>query len=191
MTNHCARRIVLALACIVPAHRAAAQTVMPGTRVRVVDASSNNPLIVGEMVRMVGDSVTILSAANLASSGARTVWVVGGEHRLEVRTVLSRRTGRGIAVGAMLGAAVGAVFGAVTYRPCEGTAWGACLMDYGQAGEAAGGAILFAIPGMVIGGIIGHNVTTATWRRVDRPPVRVGIAPAPGRGVLLSASIAF
>ena len=95
MTTPRARRIVLALACIVPAHQAAAQTVMPGTRVRVVDAASSNPLMVGQLVRLVGDSVTILSAANLASSGSQTTWVVGGQHRLEVRTVLRRRTGRG------------------------------------------------------------------------------------------------
>ena len=182
MTTPRARRIVLALACIVPAHQAAAQTVMPGARVRVVDAASSNPLMVGQLGRLVGDSVTILSAANLASSGSQTTWVVGGQHRLEVRTVLRRRTGRGVLIGALLGAPIGAAIGFATRQGGD---------DLGLATSVFGGAIMLAIPGMVIGGRIGHHVTTTTWRQVDHPPVRVGIAPALGRGVLLSASIAF
>jgi hypothetical protein len=195
MSTYRARRIVFAMACIVPAHQAAAQTVMPGARVRVVDASSNNPLMVGELVRLIGDSVTILSAANLASSATRTVWVVGGQHRLEVSTDLRRRTGRGIGYGFLVGAAAGAVIGAVTYRRCVPSPgyFGSlgCMFDYGPAANAAGGAIVFAIPGMLIGGMIGHSVKSEVWRRVDDLPVRVGIAPALGRGVLLTASVAF
>ena len=197
MTNHCARRIVLALACIVPAHRAAAQTVMPGTRVRVVDASSNNPLMVGMLIRVVGDTVTILSEANLASSSAYTVWPVGGQRRLEVRTTLRRATGIGAVVGLVGGAAVGYAIGAASAPADCVTPPGSWLpCDFADKmvptpSPGAMGAIGGSLVGMLIGGLVGHGIIQSeTWQRADRPPVRVGIAPT-SRGVMFSASVAF
>ena len=182
MTTPRARRIVLALACIVPVHRAAAQTVMPGDRVRVVDIQRRTTVLTGELIRLSGDSITIRSTGNQAVS------VAGAEHFLDVSAGMQRSTWTGIGLGFLVGAVTGYVVGASAYEPCGGSF---CPFYLSQGEEAGITAAAFAIPAMVIGGIIGHNFKHEVWQQVDRPPVRVGIAPAPGRGVLFSASIAF
>jgi hypothetical protein len=120
MSTDRARRIILALACIVLPSKAAAQTVLLGAHVRVVDASSNNPLKVGKLVHFVGDTAIILSEANLAAPKTRSVWIVGGQRRLEIRTALRRKTGVGAIVGGVVGAAAGAAIGSGT-PPCQPT----------------------------------------------------------------------
>jgi len=94
-----------------------------------------------------------------------------------------RRTGRGIGIGFLVGAAIGGVVG-ITRQPTGG------FLDPGRGGRAVAAAVLLGVPGMVIGGMVGHATKVDVWRRVDLPPVRVGIVPSSG-GVLLSASFAF
>ncbi len=177
-----ARRIALALACIVLPHQAAAQTVIPGARVRVVDVQRRTSVLTGELIRMAGDTVTI-SATDWRTGATQTVLVVGAQHRLEVSAGTHRRTGRGIGLGFLVGAAIGGVVG-ITSQPTGS------YLDPGRGGRAALGAIVFSLPGMLIGGMVGHATKVDDWRPVDHPPVRVGIAPG-SRGVLLTASFAF
>jgi hypothetical protein len=142
--------------------------VVPGDRVRVVDGFNRHPLVVGELVRLVGDSVTISTAANLGSSGTRTVWIVGGQRRLEVRSAGRDHT----LIGALAGQLVGTM-AAYAIAPHDNSAIAAGM-----------------VAGFVIGGIVGHRIKSDTWRRVDYCLVCVAIAPGI-RGALLSASIAF
>lgn len=194
MCTNRARHLILALACMVLPSKASAQTVRPGAHVRVVDASSNNLLMVGMLVRMVGDTVTILSGANPTSLSAYTVWAVGGQRRLEVRSAQQRATGIGIVVGLVSGAAVGHAIGAAS-APAECVTPPGSLIPCGFAEKMfpAGtmGAIGGSLVGMLIGGFVGHGIIMSeTWQRVDRPPVRIGIAPT-SRGMMFSASVAF
>ena len=184
MSSQRARRIALALACIVLPHQAAAQGVFPGVRVRVVDVSSAAPVLTGQLVRKAGDTVIVSSAA-----ATPTVFVVGAGHRLEVSAGTHRRTLRGVGLGFLVGAATGAVLGLASYQEPDCSQSFICL-DFGPGFAALAGAVVFSVPGMVIGGIVGakkHEV----WRRVGRLPVHVGIAPAAGPGLRLTASVAF
>lgn len=194
MSTHRARLTALALSSFVLPSVVAAQVVMSGARVRVVDVSNSSLVMEGELVRMVGDSVTISTAANLASSGTRSVWVLGGQRRLEVRTALHRQTTIGELTGGLVGAVAGAVIGAASYTPCvpsSGFLGGLnCIGSPDQGSVTAIGAMGGLLAGAVIGGIIGHGIKTETWQRVDRPSVRVGIAPS-SRGMLFTASVAF
>ena len=183
MSDHRAYRVVLVLALLVPPGMAAAQVVVPGARVRVVDVSSNHPLAVGRLVRLVGDSVTILSEANLAAPTAYTVWAVGGRRRLEVRTAVHDQALVGALLGGVAGAAVGYAIGSSAPNNC-GNSFAMCIPPASLA--AMGGSLL----GIVVGGVIGKAFRSEEWRWVDRPPVHLGIAPV-SRGMLFTASISF
>ncbi len=182
MLTRRARRIALALACIVLPHTAAAQTVIPGARVRVVDVQRRTAVLTGELIRTAGDTVTILTT-DWRTGATQTVLVVGAQHRLEVSAGTHRSTGRGIGLGFLVGAAIGGVVG-ITSQPTGG------ILDPGRGGRAVAAAVLLGVPGMVIGGMVGHATKVDDWRPADRLPVRVGIAPS-SRGVLLTASFAF
>ena len=176
-------RIALVLAGIVLPSAAAAQVVVPGARVRIVDVSSNRPLMVGQLVRQAGDSVTILSEENLAAAAAHTVWVVGGQRRLEVRTAVHRHAAVGLLLGGMAGAAVGYAIGSSAPNNCANS-WFLCISP-AETG-AMGGSLL----GMVIGAVVGHGARSEDWRRVDQAPVGVAVSPG-AQGMHVALSIAF
>lgn len=178
-----AYRIALVLACIILPNVAAAQSIMPGARVRVVDASSEHPLMVGTLVRLVGDSVTIFSESNLASSSAYTVWAVGGQRRLEVRTVEHDQALVGALLGGLAGAAAGYAIASGTPDNC-GNSFAMCIPPSSLG--AMGGSLV----GILVGGIIGKGIRSDEWRRVDRPPVRLGFVPSP-HGMLFTSSFSF
>jgi len=175
-------RILLALACFTLTGQAAAQHApAPGARVRVVDAVSAVPLVTGELVRVAGDTVVILSSERTA-----TALVVAAGLQLELSAGTHRRTLRGIGLGFLVGAAFGAGLGLATYEEQPES-----YFDWGPGFAALGYAVVFSVPGMVIGGIVGANSKYEAWRRIDHRRIRVGVAPAGYRGVLLAASVAF
>ncbi|KPL05150.1 MAG: hypothetical protein AMJ73_02005 [candidate division Zixibacteria bacterium SM1_73] len=55
-------------------------------------------------------------------------------------------------VGLFIGGLVGAGFGLLTYSESN-------FFDFGASGNAAGGAILFGLPGLVIGAVLGTDKT--------------------------------
>jgi hypothetical protein len=185
MSSHCARRIALTLACwLLPGTVAAQYAAAPGARVRVVNVSSSAPVLTGRLMRIAGDTVTISSAGAI-----QTALLLTPEHRLEVSAGTHGRTLRGIGLGFLTGAAVGAAVGLATYKKSDCT--GLCVLDFGPGATALAGAVLVSVPGMLIGGIVGANVTRETWRLVEHRPIRVGVAPAGHRGVLLTLSLPF
>ena len=187
MSMHCARRIALALACILLPDTVAAQyAVTPGARVRVVDASRAGPPLTGQLIRMAGDTVIISSAA-----ATQTALVVTPEHRFEVSSGRHGRTLRGIGLGFLAGAAVGAALGLALYEKPDCTPNVFLCLDVGPGASAAAGAVLVGVPGLLIGGIVGANFHHETWRLVEHQPFRVGVAPAGHRGVLLTLSLPF
>ena len=173
MSTRRAYRIVLALSCMVLPRGSAAQVaVMPGARVRVLDASSGRPLVVGVLVRLADDSATISTAATLPAAATPSVWSIGGQRHLEVSSP-RRHVLFGIQTGMLVGALVGK---AIARGP------GNCTS---MSGTCVG---LFA--GMLIGGIVGHRIRSESWQRVDYCLECVTIAPG-SHGVLLGLSLAF
>jgi hypothetical protein len=174
--------LVLAGAAVaLPAGLAAQDAVSPGMRVRVVQTSTSAPVVVGELVRIAGDSV-IVSAAG----GTLVSMSLDEAHRLEVSDGVRRQTTRGVGIGLLAGAVAGAVIGAATYEPCDG--W--CFVDFGRGGTALISAGALSIPGMIIGGIVGAATTHDTWREVDGPG-GLQLRPAAGGGVQFGVSLRF
>jgi hypothetical protein len=180
MFTHRARRIVLVLAGIILPSVLMAQAV-PGARVRVMDGSRSSPLMVGELISLVGDTATILAADNLESAGTRSVWTVGGQRRLEVRTSQRGNAVLGGLAGGLAGLALGTVIASGASSDCG--------PSYSCIPTSAGirGGVLLA--GIVLGAVVGHAIKSESWRRSD-PPFRVGVAPG-SQGMVFSASITF
>jgi hypothetical protein len=183
MSTHRARRIITVLACILLPSAATAQVAMPGARVRVVDAATSRPVMVGTLVRLVGDSVTIFSESNLASSSAYTVWAVGGPRRLEVRTAKHDQALVGALLGGLAGAAAGYAIASRTPDNC-GNSFTMCIPP------SSLGAMGGSLAGILVGGLIGKGFRSDEWRPVDRLPVRVGVVPS-RQGALFTASFPF
>ena len=185
MSMHCARRIALAMACILlPVTVAAQYAAAPGARVRVVNVSNAAPVLTGQLIRMAGDTVIVSSATAIQTS-----MVVTPAHRFEVSTGRHGRTLRGIGLGFLAGAAVGAILGFALYEESDCT--GLCVLDFSQGESALLGAVGLGVPGILIGGIVGANLKHETWRIIELQPIRVGVAPAGRRGLLLALSLAF
>jgi len=185
MSMHRARRIALTLAgFLLPVTVAAQYAVTPGARVRVVDASRAGPPLTGQLIRMAGDTVIISSAAAM-----QTALLLTPAHRFEVSGGTHRRTLQGIGLGFLAGAAVGAILGFALYEESDCT--GLCIFDFSQGESALLGAVGLGVPGILIGGIVGANLKHETWRIIEHQPIRVGVAPAGHRGLLLALSLAF
>jgi hypothetical protein len=71
---------------------------------------------------------------------------------------------RGLGMGALLGGLAGGIIGAVSYQPCTG--W--CILQPTSASQnAAVGAVVLAIPSMLVGGMIGIAHPTETWKPIN------------------------
>lgn len=115
-------------------------------------------LIVGWLVRQTIDSVVIVPDS-LLSQRTERVFVLGRQHRLEQSAGLRRRTLRGMGTGLLLGAAGGGILGAWTWA-CPPYS----LICFSRGISAAAGAVLLALPGLVVGGIVGGQKTHEAWR---------------------------
>ncbi len=78
--------------------------------------------------------------------------VFGRGERVEQSVGVRRRGAKGMGIGLLAGVATGAVFG-TTSAPKGFRADGAGML-----------AILLGVPGVVIGGIIGHTSPKEVWR---------------------------
>lgn len=157
-----------------------------GSRVRITTVEGGR--FAGRLVGVEGGQVTLLDDRGLA--------VRVGSDQL-ARVELSERRGalQGFFRGALVGAAVGATFGVSFYfvdrseeRPdglCGNLETGltTCTSSADIKGYAATGAL--------IGGIVGVFKPGATWRPIQSRDLRVSLAPAPGGGVAVRASLGF
>jgi len=144
-------RVVLAcLVGVLPVHALAAQRVpAPGSRVRIVGADQR-AIAVGAFVRLAGDTVVLTDAAG----SAKGLTLQDGR-RLDISLGLRRRTFHGIGVGLAVGAGLGAMVGAATYQ--RSTCDPNCFAPDSRAFNAAAMAVVFSVPGMVIGGLVGSR----------------------------------
>ncbi len=143
----------------------AQQLVEPGARVRIVDRQGVRPVVVsslmltGSFVRMSGDSVFIVDRAGLLHA----VYLNDGSH-LQVSEGKRQHILEGLGIGLVLGAAVGAGVGVASYSEPKCTGEPMCL-DFGPGLWALAYAVRFALPGLLIGGVIG-SIPREQWREV-------------------------
>ena len=180
--------LALITASILLAHRADGQGAAPGQRVRLMVSGSKRPLVVGQFIRQANDSIVIRPDSALRPEGERAFLLERG-HRVEQSVGFRRRTLKGVGVGLLAGATTGGVVGALTYSKPDCSSDFICF-DFGRGFSAFAGAMVLALPGMVIGGIIGASEKHEAWRRAD-PAVRALIAPTAKGGVQLAASMSF
>jgi hypothetical protein len=181
--------MLLHVAGVILAHRADAQGLASGQRVRVMESTSRRALVVGQLIRQTNDSV-VIRPDSASTSGSERVWLLERDHRIEQSAGLRGRTRKGMGVGLLVGLAAGAAIGAGSYSKPKCSGDFICF-DYGRGSAATAGAVLLGLPVMVIGGIIGHGSKHETWRPVSDQGPRVMVAPRPSGGVRFSAVMPF
>ncbi|HZG43949.1 MAG TPA: hypothetical protein VEY93_13425 [Longimicrobium sp.] len=169
MTRHFALALLLLTASVLPGP-ATAQDMA-----RALEAVPRNSVVRlrgPELRRVQGRIGEVLGDTVFVQSGSRVVAVpIAGISRAEVAA--GRDHVRGMLNGAAIGAGVGGVIGAALITAhcdnCDGTQHA----QFGALGFAIG-AIYFAVPG----GLVGLVVGTQKWEPVHPPAYRVHLAPA-------------
>ncbi|MBL0172950.1 MAG: hypothetical protein IPP90_20035 [Gemmatimonadaceae bacterium] len=187
MQSHRVRKVLLSIVCALVARQAEGQGAIPGARVRIV-RESNQILVEGELVSRTANGVSIRSVTPDSTSSA-IEWVLQGNDRLEQSTGMHSNALRGAGVGLLLGAAAGALVGAGTYE--EPACDGGCFVDLGRGFSVAAGAVVGAVPGMLLGAVLGTGSKHESWRTMVARPVSLSVTPASLRGVRVTASLAF
>ena len=182
---HGAVVVLCALSPQLSAQATAATSVSVGQRVRILAGASGEPII-GTLIARRSDSLMIgreRDTIAVVRSNLRFVELSLGTHH-EVKKAM----GTGIVVGASLGA----IAGALTYRRCEETFYGSCFLSPGNVSEAAvGGGIMGAVPGLLIGAIVGLARKAENWVPVSVASVsQFRLAPR-ARGVVAQLSFSF
>jgi hypothetical protein len=181
------RRLILltAIPCLLGGARlhgqqvASSQPISLGSRIRIRyhrlgDTWSSNPhAIVGRLVAVTPDSVTVAAGAD--TEAVPLAYVT----RLEEPVGRQTNGGSGAALGAVLGAIAGAVVGVATWHPCTETGLFACYMYPGQGAQMAAGAAGGAAAGALLGLMIGSAIQTDKWVPVDAHGVHLGLARGP------------
>jgi hypothetical protein len=94
--------LLLHVASVILAHRADAQDLASGQRVRVMESTSRRTLVVGQLIRQTNDSV-VIRPDSASTSGYEQVWVLQPDHRIEQSAGLRGRTRKGMGVGLLVG----------------------------------------------------------------------------------------
>lgn len=152
---------------------------LEGDRVRLEAPSLGPKRVVGQVLATREDGLRLR-----LEDGREVEVTVADIRQLEVARGLRSKTAEGAAIGALTGAAV---------------LLGALIADRGVCDEDLGGckayrtvAVIGAIPGTLLGALIGSQIKTDRWERVplhQRTTLRIG--PTPGKGVAASLSIVF
>jgi hypothetical protein len=164
-----------------------AETPIPGERVRVSIADDGHHTIVGNIVAVDQEGVSIQGETS-KSGGARLVRLAWRDvSRLDRSSGESRATGAGVAIGVLLGGFAGGALGAsAASQGCSLS----CQSDGGPAIGGVLGAIVGAVGGGVLGGVLGGRVPTERWERVDAPRLAIGVTPM-RRGAAATLALRF
>lgn len=156
---------------------AAPMTRVTGPRVRIVAPGISAAPIQGELLASDEATITIRTTHGslLDSTYGKTLTLpLPSVTRFE-RSVRPSRKLMGAAIGAIIGTAVG--FAVLSQSESSG--------ETGQSGAAIG---IFALPGGLIGAAVAPG---ERWVAEDQRQVRIGAAPATGRGIRMSWSVRF
>jgi hypothetical protein len=154
--------------------------VAPGVRVRL---STDSIRLVGNLVRRVEDSITILDAR----SHAAHVLSLNSVRVFEISRGRTRRTGRGAWIGLLSGAGAGLVSTVVLCRNGCASSGGDFSGLIALALTGAG-----AVGGAGVGALIGSQIRSERWDRAAVSGIRVGLIPTwsrqPGVGLRITWS---
>src|SRR5262245_26247753 len=157
-----------------------------GSRVRLTTLDGTR--FKGRMVGVEDGQVTLLEDRGLAVR-------VGRDQLARIEVSEKRSPLHGFFRGAVAGAAVGAAFGVTMYYAdrTEVRPDGLCGdLEVGITTCTDGADIKgYAGMGALIGGIVGVFKPGTTWKPLESQDLRVSLAPAPGGGVAVRASLAF
>ena len=140
---------------------AGAEDLAPGTRVRVVRKGTAGASI-GSLVEIGAGGLVVR-----LKDGGTLRMPLSDLQRLEVSRRGSRRT-----QGALIGIGLGAL---------GGYALGSSTNDAGGIYSNSQAGAIVAVPGAILGGLVGVVVGDEKWRRVEEGGVQVGLG-AQGRG---------
>jgi hypothetical protein len=157
-----------------------AQTVTPGTRVRVTHPGEGTRT--GTVVALTADTLEVRLAGHSEASHLPLAQVT----RLDVSQGKQRRLARFAGVGFLAGGAVGALTGALAESDCEGE-----LFCAGPAGGALiGGVFLGSVGGII--GLIAGVVPSERWQRVPLQARRISlVTPSGSHGRGVGVRLAF
>jgi hypothetical protein len=185
---------LLVSACGLAIHRTQpASLLVPGQRVRLEVPESRDYIRTGTLVRLSGDSVTILRAPKLMGAHAsapdlgRETTALGAVFRLEVSRGRPRpRPLKGVALGAVSGAYIGLMVIATGrgHLVCE---CGNGVLDYADF-------YAWTVGGGIVGGLMGWLYRPERWTGVPKEDlyrVRVGVAPLAAGRLGLGAALSF
>jgi hypothetical protein len=111
---------------------------------------------------------------------------LAGVTRLEVSTARSRHTGQGAAIGALIGFASGGLMGLASGDDPPG------FLAFTAGEKALILGVGLAVPGLVIGALVGFQNVSDRWTSVPLGAVKVTPALQVGRGgARLGASVSF
>ena len=139
--------------------------VAPGVRVRLVTDSIR---VVGNLMRRVEDSITILDAR----SHATHVLSLNAVRVFEISRGKRRRTGRGALIGLVSGAGAGIVSTLVLCRSGCTSSGGDWTGFIAVVLTGAG-----AVAGVGVGALIGSQIRSERWDRAAVSGIRVGLIP--------------
>lgn len=169
---------ILLVGLLVVPRPIAAQSVSPGSRVRVTHPGEGTRI--GTVVQLTSDTLEVhfegrADAAHLPVQQVTRLYVSRGRQR----HVLSR-TG----LGFLIGAGVGAAWGAAQKEDCSEICFGEGFA------VAVGGVVLGTVGGVI--GLIAGVQPSDTWERVALERSRIGIvAPTRSHGGGVGLSLAF
>jgi hypothetical protein len=135
------------------------QPLAPGMRVRVTAPNVHRPVAIGNLVRIIGDTATIVD-----TSGSITTLVLGSDRRLDLSLGRHRRVGRSARTGFLMGAVAGAALGAATWAPCPPDAF-LCFQPENRGQAAVLGGVVLGVPGLLVGALVG-TAKSERWERV-------------------------
>ena len=113
--------------------------------------------------------------------GSEMAYPLASMRKLEAVNGRRRPILKGVLIGTGIGVVVGGVAGAASYKPCDSTeSLGCILASQSRGEEAAAGAVVVGVAGLLLGGIVGL-IPRDRWERVatDGTAVRVSARRLP------------
>jgi hypothetical protein len=168
--------LVLAAVALAPTLQAQSNPAYPdsGRRVRVTLAGAS--AVIGVVTDISDSGLTLRAEDGIVMVPRASIT------RLDLSQGMRRNTARGIQRGSLIGAAAGAVVGALAWADEKPNGW----FNLGAAWVPLSAGLL-ALPGAVVGAVIGGSSTSEHWTRVQLengwPPVEPLLIQHDGRVV--------
>lgn len=171
----------------------AALEVSPGTRVRVTAPSIAEHRIVGTIVTIGADTLTLKTKRKvepfiLNSNGQAETLAIPFASVTKLEVIRGKK--RNVVKGAGIGVVVGGLSG-VVYGFSEGDDPPGGILGWTAKEKAAMLGIMGSLSGGVLGALIGALKTTDRWEKAPLDRLRLGLMPQRQGGLALSTSFSF